>query len=709
MTFHYGRFGEVAGNVLRTNARRSSGALAKGLRPPARLTVAQWAERYRRFPDDDAFPGPWRHETAPELVEVMEAVSPHDPCEEASLMKCAQSGGSASAENMIGFISDQRPGPMLFVQATHKAAIAWASEKFWPMVDATPRLNPDRGGTIRARGLAEGDGSTNEKIRFSRSNGYVLLAGANSAAGLRQRTVRYAIEDDLDQFPDDLDGQGSPESMVDARLKVWRSRGLSKRLKISTPTIKGSSKIGAACRTSDLRLYRLKCPHCGSRFKPEWGDIQWPDGKPAEAHMVPPCCGVVVEHWQKLSMKLTDGWLSDEIDGEKAPRVLSEAEFQGWRARMTASIRRAFHLSGIITRFQSWADMAIGFVAALGDLNKLKTWTNLVLGDEFELKGGQPDYELLKELKEQDWGVDQMPAGVLCVTLGVDVQGDGVYVEKVGWGPNGESWQLDARFIPGATDVAGQGAWAELDAYSQRGVVYPGGKILPIDQECVDAGYHTVAAQAYCAKRPRRLAVFGRAGWNLPVLGRGEILKYERQGGKTGKASKRAEDRAYIVGTFGVKLSWYGFLRSTLAHHRDVVAGGAEGQPYGLAHFSRDTSDDWFEQATSETVVTKIVSGFPRREWQPMPGRPNHYLDCRVYNTAAAEKLMLDTLGEADWAKLRVDRHGPRDEKQGDLLTGMTGPAESVAQEPRSDGEHDHDDSQRRTEPGWIETQKDWF
>lgn len=684
MGFHYGRFGDEAGGALRGNARRAARAFARGMLPPPRMSVSEWAPRYRRFPDDDAFPGPWRHETAPELVEIMDALSPHDPCEEAALKKCAQSGGSASAENWIGYISDLRPGPMLFVQATHKAAIAWASEKFWPMVEATPRLNPDRGGTIRARGLADGDGSTNEKIKFSRSNGYVLLAGANSAAGLRQRTVRYAVEDDLDQFPDDLDGQGSPESMVDARLKVWRSRGLSKRLKISTPTIRGSSKIGAACRSSDLRLFRLKCPHCGSRFIPQWEDIEWPDGKPAEAYLNAPCCGAKVEHWQKVTMKLADGWLSEEIDGEAVTRVLSEEAFQAWRARMPASVKRAFFLSGIITRFQSWADMAVSFVAALGDLNKLKTWTNLVLGDEFELKGGQPDYELLKALREQDWGVGQMPIGVLCTTLGVDVQGDGVYVELVGHGPQGETWSLDARFIPGATEVAGEGAWAALDAYSKRGVTYPGGRVLPIDQECVDAGYHTVAAQAYCARRPNRLAVFGRAGWNLPVLGRGEALRYERQGGKTGKASKRAEDRAYIVGTFGAKLSWYGYLRSTLKHRDEAVAGGVSGQPYGLTHFSRDAPDDWFEQVTSEAIVERKINGFTRREWQPMPGRPNHWLDCRIYNYAAAEKLMLDTLTEVDWAKLRVERHAPRDPAQGDLLANMTMAPASVPKETPS-------------------------
>lgn len=678
MGFVYSRFGAGAAQILKGNARRLDQAFGDGLRPPPRMPVSTWAERYRRFPDDDAFPGPWRHSTAPELVEIMDALSPHDPCEEVALVKCAQSGGSASAENWIGFVSDLRPGPMLFVQATLKAAWDWAAEKFWPMVDATPRLNPDRGGSIKAQGLPDGDGSTKHKIKFARSSGYVLLAGANSAAGLRQRTVRYAIEDDLDQWPDNLDGQGSPEGMVDQRLKVWRRQGLSKRLKISTPTIKGASKIEAAYSAGDRRGYRLKCPGCGSRFLPVWEDIRWPDGKPEEAHLVAPCCGSIVEHWQKDGMKLRDGWLSEEIDGEKPPRHLTEEEFQAWRAKMPASRRRGFHLTGIISKFQTWADMATAFVDAQGDVNKLKTWTNLVFGWVFELKGEVPDYEKLRELAEEGWGVGRMPAGPIVTTLGVDVQGDGVYAELLGHGPHGETWQLDARFIPGGTDVKGEGAWATLDEYSRRGVVFPGGRVVAIDQECVDAGYHTEAAQAYCAKRPRRLAVYGRDGWHRPILGRGEAISYGKQGKRTGQASKRSEDKAYIVGTYGAKASWYGYLRSTLGYDKALREEGASAaKPYGLCHFSKDTPEDWFEQATAESIVAKFSNGYPKRVWQPMPGRENHYLDCRIYNLAAAEKLLLDTLQDADWARLRAERHAPRDERQGDLLAAPLQPGAS--------------------------------
>lgn len=663
------RYGEAAGGALEANVGRLGKAMADGLRPPPRMTVAEWAARYRRFPDDAPIPGAWRHDTAPELVEIMEALSPHDPCEEVDLMKCAQSGGSASAENWLGFVSDLAPGPVLFVQATFQAALDWAAEKFWPMVEATPRLDPERGGTIRAQGLANGDGSTTKKILFARSGGYILLAGANSAAGLRQRTVRYAVEDDVDQFPDDLDGQGSPEGMVDERLKVWRSRGQSKRIKISTPTIKGASKIGNAYRTSERRRYHLKCPDCGSRFVPEWSDVQWPDDRHADAHMVAPCCGVQIEHWQKAGCKLSDGWLSDTIDGVAVPRVLDEDAFQAWRARMPASVRRGFHLPGEVVSFQSWAEMATSWRDAQGDVNKLKTWTNLKRGHEFEIKGDRPDEDELLLLREEGWGDRQMPIGPAVTTLGADVQGDGIYLEAVGWGPRKESWQLDARFLPGATDVPGEGAWKSLDEYSRRGIAYPGGRVLPIDQECVDAGYHTKAAEAYCAHRPNRLAVFGRAGWSLPVLGRGVAIAYDMQGKRAGSASKRVDDKAYIVGVNGVKLSWYGYLGASVKAVREALASGLpEMKPVGRVHLGRDMPVDWPAQATAETIVIKMVHGRPDRQWAVLPGAQNHYLDCRVYNIAAAEKLLLDTLSDADWAKLTAERYAPRDDVQGDLL-----------------------------------------
>jgi hypothetical protein len=61
----------------------------------------------------------------------------------------------------------------------------------------------------------------------------------------------------------------------------------------------------------------------------------------------------------------------------------------------------------------------------------------------------------------------------------------------------------------------------------------------------------------------------------LPILGRGEALRYGKQGKRAGQASKRADDKAYIVGTFTAKATWYGFLRSTLAYAAAIVEEGS--------------------------------------------------------------------------------------------------------------------------------------
>jgi phage terminase large subunit GpA-like protein len=691
------RFVNHAGALL-ANARRVSRAHAAGYRPPPRVSVAEWAVRYRKFPDDGPYAGRWKHATAPYLVEIMEAMSPHDPTEEGAIKKCSQSGGTAAAENMIGCIADVAPGPAMYVGGTFRAALDWAAEKFWPMVSATPRLDPDKDGVIRPQNARDGEGSTKVKVVFRRG-GYLLLAGANSAASLRQHTVRYAIEDDLDQFPDDLENQGSPEGMVDSRLKVYRRRGLSKRLKISTPTIKGGSKIDAAYDAGDQRRYYLKCPGCGSRFDPQWSDIQWPEGKPEAAYLATPCCGGVIEHWQKSGMSLVDGWLPQvEIDGKKPSRHMSEEEFQSWRERQPQRRKKSWFITGIVSAFQTWADMAVNFVEAQGDQNKLKVWTNLDFGDVFEVKGDAPDDEKLKALCEQEWGRAQCPFGPVVFTLGCDVQGDGIYYELVGWAEHDESWSLDAGFLPGATDVAGAGAWADLEALARRKVVLPGGREYPLDQICVDAGYHTSAAESFCRGRPNRLAVFGRDGWTRPVLGRGESMRYETQGSRTGQASKKVDDKAYLVGTYGVKLSFYGYLRATLKAAEEEKNTKQPVHIRGRCHFGRDASADWFEQITSEMIVVKFKNGFPRRVWDVRPGRSgNHYLDCRVYNFAAAEKLKLATLTDSDWQTVRAERYAAKDPEQGDLL--------EASMRPRSTAET----KARDVAPAWIETEKEYL
>ena len=47
-------------------------ALSKILEPPERLTVSQWAERYRYVNNRGSYVGYWKNSTAPYMIEPMD-------------------------------------------------------------------------------------------------------------------------------------------------------------------------------------------------------------------------------------------------------------------------------------------------------------------------------------------------------------------------------------------------------------------------------------------------------------------------------------------------------------------------------------------------------------------------------------------------------------------------------------------------------------
>jgi phage terminase large subunit GpA-like protein len=66
--------------------------------------------------------------------------------------------------------------------------------------------------------------------------------------------------------------------------------------------------------------------------------------------------------------------------------------------------------------------------------------------------------------------------------------------------------------------------------------------------------------------------------------------------------------------------------------------------PGGWCHFPQ-YGEDYFKQLTAEhLVLVKDRKGFSHYEWQLLPGRENHYLDCRVMARAAAYVAGLDRL-----------------------------------------------------------------
>jgi phage terminase large subunit GpA-like protein len=86
------------------------------------------------------------------------------------------------------------------------------------------------------------------------------------------------------------------------------------------------------------------------------------------------------------------------------------------------------------------------------------------------------------------------------------------------------------------------------------------------------------------------------------------------------------------------------------------------GEPYppGYCHFPQ-YGEEYFKQITAEQLVTRVVKGYRRTEWQKIRDR-NEALDVRLYSRSAAAVYGMDRFNDAVWKTLedRVEEMSKR-------------------------------------------------
>src|SRR5688500_2039611 len=116
-------------------------AYVAGIRPDTQLLVSQWADAHRKLPKkSSAEPGAWRTDRTPYLREIMDCLSATSDVEEVVLMKASQVGGSEAILNVLGYIIDHAPGPVLLVQPTVDLAKRFSRQRLDPLITDTPNL-----------------------------------------------------------------------------------------------------------------------------------------------------------------------------------------------------------------------------------------------------------------------------------------------------------------------------------------------------------------------------------------------------------------------------------------------------------------------------------------------------------------------------------------------------------------------------------------
>lgn len=633
-----------ADNIYRPSYRH-------GLMPDPDYKVSEWAEKHRILPaGTSSLPGRWRNSVAPYLTEVMDCLSPSYPCRRVTLKKSAQCGGTEVATNLLGFIFDVAPGPTMVVHPTIEAGGDWDREKLTPNIEENPRL---RAKVVENKGRSGGSTAKHKKF----PGGYAVISGANSARSLRQKSIRYLIKDDWDEWPWDVNGQGDPDKMANARQMSFLNSGTAKCFEVSTPIVRSRSRITQAYEDSDQRVFEVCCTQCGERQElrffplsrdPFRGGLKFSSKPPYDAHYVCEHNGCVIEHHEKAAL-LASG---------------------KWRATMPGIGRHpGFRINTLYSPFVPWDEIVQAFVDSKDKPLELKTFYNLWLGEAWEERGDAPDWKRLMGLRE-DYPLGRIPVGALLITTAVDVQKDGFYFEVVGWGVGKTSWVIDKGFLTG--DTSRPETWKHLDDLYDTYYENAWGQAFQTDQMAVDAGYNTHLVHAWVRGRPRAMAVRGVPGPQTPVLGTPTKLDI----GYSGKKKQRSGLRVWPVGGWQAKTELYAYLRL------EGVKEGRESDPWGYCHLSTGCDENYCKQLVSESLTTVARGGRAVTEW--VVTGENHYLDCRVYNLACAERLGISRFTVARWEALAAERNVPREAVQGDLLSMETRLATVAAPEPRA-------------------------
>lgn len=617
-------------------------AWARGLAPDPALTVSEWADRHRVLSSRAASEaGPYRTARTPYMRKIMDSLSPNHPARRIVFMKSSQVGATEAGNNWIGYCMHRAPGPFLAVQPTTELAKRLSQQRIEPLIEETPDLRE-----IILPARSRDSGNTVQAKRFP--GGQLILTGANSAVGLRSMPARWLFLDECDAYPGDVDGEGDPIALAEARSDSFGHR--RKMFLASTPTIRGFSRIEREYEMSDQQRYHLPCPHCGGLQWLKFERLTWEKGQPETAVYICEHCEEAIEERFKT-------WMMDETNGaDWAPTADPE---------QAEAIRRAgiigFHISGLYSPigWLSWEEIARRWESAQGNDASLKTVKNTVLGETWQERGEAPDWQRLYDRRE-DRLMGQVPAGGLILTAGADVQRHPgrIEIDIWAWGRNLESWLVDHVVLEG--DIARPEVWADLSDFLGETWPHKSGARMALARMAIDSGDGATTDAVYAWARRvghgQVLPIKGVRGFDRSTPVDGPTFVEATEGGR----KIRRGVRLWKIAVSVFKTETYRFLRLDRPTEEDLAEGGA--WPAGFVHLPAGTTAEWVKQLVAEQLVSvKTRQGFQRLEWQQMRER-NEALDCRVYARAAAWVMGMDRWDERRWEQLEEQVRGPAED-----------------------------------------------
>ncbi|MDI6026091.1 phage terminase large subunit family protein [Corticibacterium sp. UT-5YL-CI-8] len=530
-----------------------------------------------RLPETvSAAPGPIR--LWPPQIGIADAIT--DPTiERITLVKPVRVGFSTLLTATLASFIANEPSPILLLLPTEADCRDVMVSDLEPIFSASPTL----------QGLLSSDsdeGGRNTLLSRRFPGGSLKVVAAKSPRNLRRHNVRILLCDEVDGM--ESGPEGSPIVLAEKRTLSFANR---KIIIGSTPVYEATSHVLRSYENSDKRVFECPCPECGEFKEILWNHIQWDVGKPETAAFCCPHCGAVSEESKKAGMVSLGRWRIT------APEVIGHAGF-----RMNALIS--------LLPNASWGKLAQEFLAAKKYPDLLQGFVNTILGQGWKESAEELDENELAA-RAEDFSLSKIPAEVIIVTAGVDVQRDRLEILFLGHTASGDVLVLGQSVIWGPPDE--DHVWGELDDALKTAWPHANGGTLRVDACAVDSGdgMHSDKVLNYCRSRfARRVVAIKGVPGNRPHI----------------QASQTQGSKLFIVGVDGLKT----LITTRLSRGRSI-------------RFSNMLEPRFFEELASERLIVRYVRGAPARQWMRTPGRRAESLDCLVYGLAARNLVNIDT------------------------------------------------------------------
>ncbi len=600
-------------------------------RPRERITVSQWAEKYRVVVRGPA-QGKWSNGLTPYCIEPMDTIA-LPWVRKVFLCWAPQTGKTSVGINFMLYAIDVDPGPMLYVMPDEKVSKRIAKRQLIPTIRSTPRT-----GSLLSTRI---DDITSLHVNFA--NGCdLMMAWATSAAALASESIRYIFWDEPGKYPDFVGEEADPFSLGDVRTNSYQYT--SKQIFYSTPKLDGDA-FDRLIRSEaeEHRRYHAKCPICGHLQVMAFDRIHWQGKKDHRevlrgklARYACEKCGMDWDdHARNLAVR-SGRWKSDHP--VERPTAIAFGPLESW-----------------YSPFVSLSKAAADFLKGQDDPKKLQAFVTQHQARPWkEVVESKAEGDLLKRKTDLPPGI--APAWSVALTAGIDVQKRGFWFVVRAWDGDLNSHLVSYGYLSTFEEVRALvfDTWFPKDGSQDRlqiwrAAIDTGGGKGEADDDAISRTEEIYEFIRAHGRRDGKQVVFAVKGSSRPQLIR---VNYPQPIDRMPRSNKPIpgglELRSLDTHELKKLLHW----RLTRRDQRVDDAGNVTQAESQRIFLHAETGVDYTRQFLAEELRRSRKG---RLEWVRIR-TDNHLLDAEVYAAACADNSWHPNLaGLARYVKTRSD------------------------------------------------------